>query len=58
VLQVVSLIVPARYFVAITRGVFLKGVGLEVLWPDVAGLAVYSTVGIGLAILVFRKEIA
>lgn len=58
VLQVVSLIVPARYFVAITRGIFLKGVGLEVLWPDVAGLAVYSTVGIGLAIRVFRKEIA
>lgn len=58
VLQVVSLIVPARYFVAITRGIFLKGVGLEVLWPDVAGLAFYSTVGIGLAIRVFRKEIA
>ena len=58
VLKVVSLIVPARYFVAITRGVFLKGVGLEVLWPDVAGLAVYSALGIGLAIRVFRKEIA
>lgn len=58
VLQFVSLIVPARYFVAITRGIFLKGVGLEVLWPDVAGLAVYSLVGVGLAIRVFRKEIA
>jgi ABC-2 type transport system permease protein len=57
VLQVVSLIVPARYFVAITRGVFLKGVGLGVLWPDVAGLAVYSAAGIGLAIRAFRKEI-
>jgi ABC-2 type transport system permease protein len=57
-LQVVSLIVPARYFVAITRGVFLKGVGLGVLWPDVAGLIVYSAIGIGLAIRVFRKEIA
>jgi len=58
VLQVVSYIVPARYFVAITRGIFLKGVGLEVLWPDVAGLAVYSVAGVGLAIRVFRKEIA
>jgi ABC-2 type transport system permease protein len=58
VLQVVSYIVPARYFVAITRGIFLKGVGLEVLWPDVAGLAVYSVAGLGLAIRVFRKEIA
>lgn len=58
VLQVVSLIVPARYFVAITRGIFLKGVGLEVLWPDVVGLLVYSALGIGLAIGVFRKEIA
>jgi len=57
VLQVVSLIVPARYFVAIARGIFLKGVGLEVLWPDVLGLAVYSCVGLGLAVRVFRKEI-
>jgi ABC-2 type transport system permease protein len=57
VLQIVSLIVPARYFVAIARGIFLKGVGLDVLWPDVAGLAVYSCVGLGLAIRVFRKEI-
>jgi len=57
VLQIVSLIVPARYFVAIARGIFLKGVGLEVLWPDVLGLAAYSFVGLGLAIHVFRKEI-
>ena len=32
VIQVISYIVPARYFVTIVNGVFLKGVGFEMLW--------------------------
>ena len=42
VIQVVSHIVPARYFVTILKGVFLKGVGFEVLWVEVLFLAVYA----------------
>ena len=57
-LQIFSLIVPARYFVVITRGIFLKGVGLGVLWPETLGLVLYTLVGVGLAIRAFRKEIA
>jgi ABC-2 type transport system permease protein len=31
---------PLRYFLVIIRGIFLKGVGLEVLWPQYAALAI------------------
>jgi ABC-2 type transport system permease protein len=41
-IQVFSHIVPARYFVTILKGVFLKGVGFEVLWVEVLFLAVYA----------------
>lgn len=58
VLQLISYIVPARYFVIATRGIFLKGVGLHVLWPEALGLAAFAAVGIGLATRVFRKELA
>jgi ABC-2 type transport system permease protein len=37
-------IVPARYFVTLVKGVFLKGVGMEVLWPEVFFLVVFATV--------------
>ncbi len=42
VVQVVTVIVPARYFVKLLKGVFLKGVGPEILWGEVAFLAVYA----------------
>src|SRR5689334_12003677 len=42
-IQVFSYLVSARYFVSILKGVFLKGVGLEVLWLDTLFLAAYAT---------------
>jgi ABC-2 type transport system permease protein len=41
-IQLVSLIVPARYFVTILNGVFLKGVGIRVLWGEVSMLVLYA----------------
>jgi ABC-2 type transport system permease protein/ribosome-dependent ATPase len=35
---------PGMYFTNIARGTFLKGVGLDVLWPEVLALALYATV--------------
>jgi ABC-2 type transport system permease protein len=57
VFQIVTYAVPLRYYLTIVRGIFLKGVGIETLWPDTLALA-----GIGLAILFvailrFRKHI-
>ncbi|MBT8402975.1 MAG: ABC transporter permease [Gemmatimonadetes bacterium] len=57
-LQGVTYLIPARYFVTVTRGIFLKGVGLEVLWPQALFMAVFAVVGLGLATRVFRKELS
>lgn len=43
VVQAVTHIVPARYFITLLRGIFLKGVGLEVLWPDAGFLFLFAT---------------
>lgn len=58
VLQAISYMVPARYFVVVTRGIFLKDVGLSVLWPQVLGLVIYAAVTFTLAVRAFRKELA
>lgn len=57
-LRAFTWVVPARYFVAVTRGVFLKGVGIEVLWVQAVSMLVFATAGLGLAAVAFRKEIA
>ena len=44
VIQVITHVIPARYVVTIMKGVFLKGVGLEVLWPELGFLALYAGV--------------
>ena len=56
-LQLVTYIVPARYFVAVTRGIFLKGVGLEALWPQALAMVLFAVVGLGLAARAFKKEV-
>jgi ABC-2 type transport system permease protein len=42
VIQIVSYIVPARYFVTILNGIFLKGVAFRILWLEVLMLAIYA----------------
>lgn len=56
-LRLVSHVVPARYFVTVTRGVFLKGVGVEALWAQGLSMLVFAAVGIGLATASFEKRI-
>jgi ABC-2 type transport system permease protein len=57
VLQWISRVVPARYYVSFTRGVFLKGNGLDVLWPAIFGLAIYAGFTVAMSIRNFRKEL-
>jgi ABC-2 type transport system permease protein len=56
-LQGATLLVPARYFVTVTRGIFLKGVGLEALWPQALMMIAFAGLGLALAVKAFRKEI-
>jgi ABC-2 type transport system permease protein len=56
-LRAISTLVPARYFVVVLRGIFLKGIGLDVLWPQGVAMVLYAIVGLGLAVRAFRKEI-
>jgi len=44
VIQVITHIIPARYVVTILKGIFLKGVGLSVLWGELAFLALYALI--------------
>jgi ABC-2 type transport system permease protein len=41
-IQAITRIVPARYVVTILKGIFLKGVGLSVLWGELGFLALYA----------------
>jgi drug efflux transport system permease protein len=57
-LRTFTYLIPARYYIAVTRGIFLKGVGAEVLWVQALFMIGFATVGLGLATVSFRKEIA
>ncbi len=57
-LRAFTYLVPARYYIVITRGIFLKDVGISVLWAQGAALVAYSLVGLALATATFKKEIA
>lgn len=55
-LQLVTYAVPARYFLTVLRGIVLKGVGVVAFWQDLAALAVFATVMLGLSSLRLRRE--
>ena len=48
---------PVRYFMEIVRGIFLKGAGMDALWPQMAALAVYGVAILGLSALRFHKKL-
>lgn len=56
-LQIITHIIPARYFVALLKGIYLKGIGLEILGSEAALLAVFSIVMLFLANVKFKKKL-
>jgi len=56
-LQAITMLVPARYFLVVTRGIFLKGVGAEVLWIQAVLMILFALIGLALAVGRFRKEL-
>lgn len=57
VLRMITHVVPARYYIVVTRGLFLKGVGPHVLWIQGVGMILFAAAGLTLAVRAFRKEI-
>ena len=57
-LRLVTYLVPARYFLVVTRGIFLKGVGLGVLETQALLMLAFAVAGVGLAVASFKKELA
>ena len=57
VLQWFTYINPLRYYLVVIRGTLLKGVGVSVLWPDFAAMAILALVLLTLSILRFRKTL-
>jgi ABC-2 type transport system permease protein len=58
VIQAVTHIVPARYFMTLLKGIFLKGVGWQVLWVELLFLAAYAAIVFALASKKARQKIA
>jgi len=58
VIQWFTFLNPLRYFLVIVRGIFLKGVGPETLWPQMIALAVMGRAFLWLASKRFKKTIA
>ncbi|HTP64564.1 MAG TPA: ABC transporter permease [Geobacteraceae bacterium] len=54
--QWLTFINPLRYYLIIIRGVFLKGVGVDILWPNLLGLFLIGTAILMFAIRRFRKS--
>jgi ABC-2 type transport system permease protein len=55
--QYLTYLNPLRYFMEIVRGIFLKGSGFAVLWPQMACLVVYGAVVLGLSTARFKKKL-
>jgi drug efflux transport system permease protein len=56
-LRAVSLVVPARWFVTVARGIMLKGIGLEYLWRETIVLAVMALGLLTLSTRSFRERL-
>ena len=56
-IQTVTFAIPLRYYAEIIRGVFLRGSGIEVLWPQAVALLTMGIVILTVASLRFRKRL-
>lgn len=55
--QLITYLVPARYFLEIMRGIFLKGVGISYLWGDIIPLTIFTVILMEICIRSFKKRI-
>ena len=58
VVQAFTYLNPLRYFLIVIRGIFLKGVGVAILWPQILALFVLGSLILTLAVKRFHKNLA
>lgn len=56
IIQIISYVVPLRYFLVIVRAIFLKGAGPQTLWPQMLALVIFSVVIFSASIARFQKK--
>jgi len=56
-MQLCSYTIPLRYFLIVIRGTYLKGVGMDILWPQMAAMAGLGAALLTAAVLRFRKAL-
>jgi ABC-2 type transport system permease protein len=56
-IQLATRLIPARYFVTLLKGIYLKGVGLEILGAEAGLLTLFGAVMVTLAIAKFKKRL-
>jgi ABC-2 type transport system permease protein len=57
VIQYFTFLNPLRYFLVVIRGIFLKGVGIEILWTQLVPLLFIGLMVIRLSVFKFRKSL-
>ena len=57
VIQPATYVIPLTYFLVIVRGIFLKGIGLDLLWPQALALGTWGAVMLALAVVRSRKRV-
>jgi len=56
-IQIITFAIPARYFVALLKAIYLKGIGLEIIAGEALLLTVFGVVTVTLANLKFKKKL-
>lgn len=57
IIYYMSYFIPLRYFFVIVRGLFLKGIGITMLWPEALALLIFGSVILFLSVLRFQKRL-
>jgi ABC-2 type transport system permease protein len=57
VIRGITYIVPAKYYISIMRGIYMKGVGIEILWADALFLGIYTMIMIMMANRKFKFKL-
>lgn len=56
-IQLFTYLIPARYFIAMLRGIYLKGIGLDILFWEAVLLTIFGVAIVGLAHVAFKKKV-